>query len=468
MKRHVHHSFRSSASSRPPRTIARAAAWGFALGVLLAANGCGVSLFGHRIGGGPASPTARATHDSNSTKPAKTAKRAEHASASRATKHDADARSEMIAHPQDPYWPFKFAEECLSRDSVAEAETALRASLERDGAYAPALSALSKLSTRAVVTRRRFRCSIRRSAHPTQYPDDTRQILLTGLALHHDALGRPDLARQSVAAMPRPELKRSRSALVYVTLRGEARTRPRSSAEKALDADSRSAVNLNNFGITRLRAGDPEAAKKAFDGSDRARPIAARPLLQPHDPREVLRARRRRRGALVPRLLEALARAIPTACSGCSRRRHRSRSRRKGRLTHAPPDRDPDRCCWRACWRPRHRPERREPRRARPLPSSRPAAAPRKAGERAPRPPTAPAVEARPRGGAHARRHPHRGRDPGAAGAVHHRARPAPLHGVPASPLSAERAGRSAKRRVPPSRIVVTRAANAAGKESLR
>src|SRR5262249_55891504 len=36
---------------------------------------------------------------------------------------------------------------------------------------------------------------------------------------------------------------------------------------------------------------------------------------------------------------------------------------------------------------------------------------------------------------AHARGHPHRGRDPGAAGAVHHRAGPAPLHGVPASPL---------------------------------
>src|SRR6185369_8547295 len=38
-------------------------------------------------------------------------------------------------------------------------------------------------------------------------------------------------------------------------------------------------------------------------------------------------------------------------------------------------------------------------------------------------------------GAAHARRHPHRGRDPGAAGAVHHRAGPAPIHGVPASSL---------------------------------
>lgn len=265
MKRHVHHSFRSSASSRPPRTIARAAAWGFALGVLLAANGCGVSLFGHRIGGGPASPTARATHDSNSTKPAKTAKRAEHASASRATKHDADARSEMIAHPQDPYWPFKFAEECLSRDSVAEAETALRASLERDGAYAPALSALSKLLYQSGRHEEAIPMLITALGSSTQYPDDTRQILLTELALHQDALGRPDLARQSVAAMPRPELKQSRSALVYVTLRGEAPDSAEELAEKALDADSRSAINLNNFGITRLRAGDPEGAKKAFD-----------------------------------------------------------------------------------------------------------------------------------------------------------------------------------------------------------
>jgi len=171
----------------------------------------------------------------------------------------------MDAHPQDPYWPYQFAQENLARDSVQSAENALRVSLSRDAGYAPALSSLSKLLFDSHRHQEAIQLLTSALASPDRYDDETRQILLAELALHQDALGRPDLAHESVAAMPKPSLEQSRSALVYVTLRGEAPDSANQLAEKALHADSKSPVNLNNFGITRLRAGDLDGALQSFN-----------------------------------------------------------------------------------------------------------------------------------------------------------------------------------------------------------
>lgn len=221
---------------------------------MLAVNGCGFSIFGHRFFGGPAEPTARNTHAS---------KHESHA-APQAAPVALDARAETSAHPHDPFWPYQLAQECLGRDSVAAAEAALRASLDRDPGYAPALSSLSKLlyqSGRHDEAIQRLTAAL---AVTDRYDDETRQILIAELALHQDALGRPDLARASVASSPKPDLKQSRSALVYVMLRGEAPDSAADLAERALHGDSKDPVNLNNYGITRLRAGDLDAAAKAF------------------------------------------------------------------------------------------------------------------------------------------------------------------------------------------------------------
>jgi tetratricopeptide (TPR) repeat protein len=236
----------------------RAAAASFTLLALLSLNGCGLSVFGHHVMGGPAEPTAQRTE--NHTKHAR-----KEAHPPGAPPASLDARAEMSAHPQDPYWPYQVAKECLAHDSLASAEAALRTSLARDPGYAPSLSSLSKLMFDSGRHDEAVSMLTSALAATDRYDDESRQILLAELALHQDAIGRPDLARGSIAQMPKPELEQSRSALVYVTLRGEAPDSATALAERALDADSKSAVNLNNYGITRLRAGDLEGAKKAFD-----------------------------------------------------------------------------------------------------------------------------------------------------------------------------------------------------------
>lgn len=236
---------------------ARAATFALALFALVGSNGCAFGLFGHHVAAGPAEPIAH-----GATSGSKASQAPERQEASRAM----DARGEMNAHPQDPYWPYQVAQECLAKDSVASAVAALQTSLTRDPGYPPALSSLSKLMFESGQHQEAIAMlSSALGAAGDRYDDDTRQILLAEIALHQDALGRPDLARSSLAGMPKPDLKQSRSALVYVTLRGEAPDSASEMAKRALNGDSKSAVNLNNYGITRLRAGDLDAAKQAFD-----------------------------------------------------------------------------------------------------------------------------------------------------------------------------------------------------------
>ena len=176
----------------------------------------------------------------------------------------AEAREQSTAHPREPYWPFRLAELWVDADSLPAAEASLRASLARDPAYAPALALLSKLYYDAGRHQEAVTLLEPMRTQPGAFEPGARQVLLAGLALHLDALGRPDLAGAALREAPAPDLKRSGSAVVYLMLRGD---RPDSAGElagAAVREDSRSAANQNNYGIARLRAGDPREARKAF------------------------------------------------------------------------------------------------------------------------------------------------------------------------------------------------------------
>jgi tetratricopeptide (TPR) repeat protein len=175
-----------------------------------------------------------------------------------------EAREQSALDPQQPYWPYRLGEVYAQSDSLAHAETALRSCLARDPAYLPALMLLSKLYYDAG---RYTEGALLLDAARTRsgaFPDGVPPALIGGLALHYEALGRHDLAEAVVKDASRAGEGTGRSALVYVTLRGEHPEKATDLARTALDAEPRSAANHNNYGITRLRAGDPKAARDAF------------------------------------------------------------------------------------------------------------------------------------------------------------------------------------------------------------
>jgi tetratricopeptide (TPR) repeat protein len=187
-----------------------------------------------------------------------------HSSDSKGTNVLEAARAAALQQPGEPYWPFRIAEHYVESDSSSKAEPALVRSLAIDPTYAPALSLLSKVYFEQ-----------RRHGEAIQLLTDAELMysgaafppeLLVGLALHYDASGETDRAREILERVQaRAPIPRSAEpALAYVSLRGEPGASPSKLAEKALESDSDSAVNLNNFGVSRLMAGDPERAKKSF------------------------------------------------------------------------------------------------------------------------------------------------------------------------------------------------------------
>jgi tetratricopeptide (TPR) repeat protein len=233
--------------------------------VALAASlaGCGAV---HRIaGGGGADPAPTAA--------SRTPAAAAHASApARAeTKRGdalAEARSRAALESAEPYWPFREAELLRAANEPRESvESALAASLARDPNYVPALALLSQVDFAAG---RHAEAIARLEPFKTPLPgvsESDRCALLDGLALHYDALGRSDLAAEILAAKDRgeaPSCDSPASGRVYLVLRGLGPDAAADPAARALKQDSDSAVNRNNFGITRLRAGDVEEAEKSF------------------------------------------------------------------------------------------------------------------------------------------------------------------------------------------------------------
>jgi tetratricopeptide (TPR) repeat protein len=171
-----------------------------------------------------------------------------------------EAREQASLAPREPFWPYRVAELYLAADSTAKAEAALGASLARDPSYAPAQALLSKLDYQAG---RHEQAIVRLEAERAR-SGDMAPSLLAGLALHYEALGRSEQAGRAIAGLARSPRDEERSAVVYMTLRTAQPDSATELAAAAVRETPRSAVSQNNYGVTRLRAGDVEAARRAF------------------------------------------------------------------------------------------------------------------------------------------------------------------------------------------------------------
>jgi len=210
--------------------------------VLLATSGCGMSLpLRHaRVATLPAPPHATSLAE-----------------------QIADARAHAAQAPGEAYWPWRAAALYAGADSIAAAESMARRALARDPEYVPALSLLSKLEydtgrhDEAVQLLEAARARARASSRELE-PE-----LLAGLALHYQALGRADLARQALAAVPDDAHDLSGSAAAVIALRnGDA---PAAELARAAAHDHpKSAACQNNYGVARLKVGDATGARKAF------------------------------------------------------------------------------------------------------------------------------------------------------------------------------------------------------------
>jgi tetratricopeptide (TPR) repeat protein len=172
-----------------------------------------------------------------------------------------DAREQAALAPTEPYWPYHVAELYVGADSLALAEPALREALARDATYAPALALLSKLeydSGRHLEAIQMLEAVRQKAGH---LPPE----LLAGLALHYGAIERTDLAATAVAGMAHSERSEVSTALVCVTLQGATPDSATALAAELVRRNPHSAACQNNYGITRLRAGDPDGARGAFE-----------------------------------------------------------------------------------------------------------------------------------------------------------------------------------------------------------
>jgi tetratricopeptide (TPR) repeat protein len=176
----------------------------------------------------------------------------------------AEARAQMAAAPADPYRPYHLAQLYLAADSTALGEAALHAAIARDSAYAPALSLLSKLDfdagRHAEAVERLEAARARAQRTGATFPP----TLLVDLALHEEALGHADRARALIGAVPRSLREENASVSTYLTLKGDAPDSAGPLAAAAVKENPKSAANQNNYGITRLRAGDLDGARRAF------------------------------------------------------------------------------------------------------------------------------------------------------------------------------------------------------------
>jgi len=233
-------------TSMPGGTVARRvrALGAFALLALpLALGGCAVTLMGKRIGMPARSPEARETAFQKDLR---------------------EMREAAGLAPAEPYWPFRIAELYAGADSLAKAEAALEQSLARDPGYAPALALRASLDYRARRHDRAIRSLEAALARPGAFGGEPPRPLLEGLALHYEAVGEGDKAR-AILATATGRKNAAAPAPVYLTMLGPAPEQADGLAEAAVRADPGSAANQNNYGIARLRAGDPIAARKAFE-----------------------------------------------------------------------------------------------------------------------------------------------------------------------------------------------------------
>ncbi len=158
------------------------------------------------------------------------------------------------AEPTQPHWPFLIGEKHARAGHPIEAEAALHDALARDPHHAPSLSLLSKIHWDA--GRHEEAVQLLEGARAS---GSVRSELLVALALHYEALEEFDRSQEILRVAPA-----GLSVKAWVQLRGDDFESSAAVAERALQANDRSAVNQNNWAITRLYAGRPEEARKAF------------------------------------------------------------------------------------------------------------------------------------------------------------------------------------------------------------
>jgi tetratricopeptide (TPR) repeat protein len=171
----------------------------------------------------------------------------------------AETRAQMQASPREPYWPHHMAELYLAADSTTEAIDALKSALAIDSAYAPSVSLLSHIYYDAHMYPQAVTLLEDYLAHNANAPDAQR----AALALNYEALGdatKADAALASCTAGARD----ADCARVLARLRGSDSAATLSEAKRALDDDSKSAANHNNYGIALLVAGKPMDARDQF------------------------------------------------------------------------------------------------------------------------------------------------------------------------------------------------------------
>ncbi len=164
----------------------------------------------------------------------------------------------------EPYWPYAHATRLAGADSLAAAEAELKHALALDPTYAPALALLAELEYRAGRYREGVTLLEPVRLQPEAFSPAARARLLAALALHEDALGDVTRAHAALAAAGDDAAKHAGSAAVYVTLRGATPEAATEMARAVAWREGKSAVHQNNLGITRLRAGDVEGARRAF------------------------------------------------------------------------------------------------------------------------------------------------------------------------------------------------------------
>ncbi len=240
----------------------------------LASQGCAVMRWAHlaHAPASPATPVAERAGRSHAPKPGKavaanTGKRKHAKVRTAAPKTATPAAAEAVETP-DPAKlrreALKAAEHQIGAGQLADAESSLVQLVAEEPRDPRAQADLSRID----FVRGRHQEAIQR-LEPLLAPEsglsrDERDVLLAGVALHWDALGRTDRAAAALSGVSGADLDRVGSALACVRLRGEHPDSADAVAEAALHADRSRAANWNNWGVTRLRAGDLEGARKAF------------------------------------------------------------------------------------------------------------------------------------------------------------------------------------------------------------
>lgn len=177
----------------------------------------------------------------------------------------AEARLRAQENPGEPWWPYRVGRLEAAAGHAAEAEASLRAALERDSSYAPALTALSRLLYQQDRHEEAVRLldPVRDRRIPLGAAE--RSAVLSGLALHEAALGRDDQAHSALALLSGGERDDAAGVAAFLAVRGRSADSALKLTERAVRAAPESAANHNNRGIALLRSADPDGAALEFE-----------------------------------------------------------------------------------------------------------------------------------------------------------------------------------------------------------